>query len=362
MVRRQVKRQTVELLAGLFLLLSSCGFGKSGGLSQSGAGGLAVFEFRVLPELQARCGTCHGAAQSPLFAVSDPQEAYNNGRGELNVASPEDSDFINKASDNHNGCSARGTCQADTDALLPLIIEWAEAEKVAASGPTAGVNLAAQPIPTGLPDAASGNFSTMTWPLDSLGPQFSGATFTMDIRIADTTVDYEVANPTFNVSSNIYVRSVNVVYNGTLEGASTTWTSVDTTISPPSEIVSPERHLFLVQLGQGIDTMAINFAEITAGVAPCSNLAGFVSDVLPIFNASCVGCHGGGNPGATAAFSIQGDNSTICSNARERSDLLAPTSSLIITKPTNQVPHGGNQIFTVGSAQYNAIRDWVTSE
>jgi hypothetical protein len=37
------------------------------------------------------------------------------------------------------------------------------------------------------------------------------------------------------------------------------------------------------------------------------------------------------------------------------------TNSLILTKPTAQVMHGGNQVFAVGSTEANAITEWINS-
>lgn len=44
-----------------------------------------------------------------------------------------------------------------------------------------------------------------------------------------------------------------------------------------------------------------------------------------------------------------------------RANLLDPDASLILTKPTGQVPHEGGRRFDVDSAEYRILRDWIAA-
>lgn len=94
----------------------------------------------------------------------------------------------------------------------------------------------------------------------------------------------------------------------------------------------------------------------------------FLRDVAPILDkagCSVAACHGkfGGRGGfqlSLLTLSPEDDYEPIVYGGRgRRVNFAAPEKSLILLKPTMQVPHGGGQRFTVGSPQYRTILRWI---
>ncbi len=94
----------------------------------------------------------------------------------------------------------------------------------------------------------------------------------------------------------------------------------------------------------------------------------FVNDVIPVF--SKLGCNSGGCHGRAAGqngfklsvfgFDPISDYEALVSEARGRRLFLAnPVNSLLLTKPTGGVPHGGGQRLKVGSDDYQVLRHWI---
>jgi hypothetical protein len=96
----------------------------------------------------------------------------------------------------------------------------------------------------------------------------------------------------------------------------------------------------------------------------------FVNDIVPIFTKfGCAGsnCHGSIRGKAGFKLSLFGyeppvDYEAIVKAANgRRVNLARPEESLILKKPTFQIPHGGGLRFDKGSLPYNAIVDWLRS-
>jgi hypothetical protein len=96
----------------------------------------------------------------------------------------------------------------------------------------------------------------------------------------------------------------------------------------------------------------------------------FVKDVVPIFTrAGCAGnnCHGsirgkGGFKLSLFGYEPDLDYAAILkAGDGRRLDLKNPEQSLILRKPTFQVPHGGGIRFQKDSLEYIAIRDWIAA-
>jgi hypothetical protein len=92
----------------------------------------------------------------------------------------------------------------------------------------------------------------------------------------------------------------------------------------------------------------------------------FVNDISPIFTMSgCAGanCHGsirgqGGFKLSLFGYEPKLDYDAIRGGAL-RLNLAQPEQSLLLTKPTAQVAHGGGLRFTVDSLQYSALLNWI---
>lgn len=94
----------------------------------------------------------------------------------------------------------------------------------------------------------------------------------------------------------------------------------------------------------------------------------FENDVIPVFtrfgcNAS--GCHGkaegqNGFKLSVFGFNVEADYAALAMEGRgRRVSPLAPESSLLLLKATNEMPHGGSQRFERGSWPYDTIHGWM---
>ena len=108
------------------------------------------------------------------------------------------------------------------------------------------------------------------------------------------------------------------------------------------------------------------FATASSAAEPPS----FLNEVMPVLTkAGCNqgACHGKGAGQNGFRLSLRGyapdeDHRWI---TREfdgrRIDPAAPAGSLLVTKPTAQVPHEGGKLFGTGSREYQTLRDWVAA-
>jgi len=94
----------------------------------------------------------------------------------------------------------------------------------------------------------------------------------------------------------------------------------------------------------------------------------FVKDIVPLFTrAGCAGanCHGsirgkGGFKLSLFGYEPDQDYTAILqADGGRRIDLKNPEQSLILRKPSFQLPHGGGLRFKKDSLEYTAIREWI---
>jgi hypothetical protein len=94
----------------------------------------------------------------------------------------------------------------------------------------------------------------------------------------------------------------------------------------------------------------------------------FANDVVPLL--SKLGCNGGGCHGKASGqngfklsvfgFDPRADYDALVKEARGRRVFpAAPEASLLLTKPTGRVPHGGGRRLDPGSPDYDLLRAWV---
>jgi len=106
---------------------------------------------------------------------------------------------------------------------------------------------------------------------------------------------------------------------------------------------------------------------ITIGSPP--PLQSFASDIVPIFSTSpfnCTACHSGGMPagnqnldGSVSSIYAELTSELSITETLPRTDLVTPTNSLVLRKPTAQISHGGGLRFAIGSNEYNKILWWI---
>jgi hypothetical protein len=94
----------------------------------------------------------------------------------------------------------------------------------------------------------------------------------------------------------------------------------------------------------------------------------FVNDIVPIFtksgcaNSNCHGSIRGQNGFKLSLFGYEPEldyQAIVKDQNGRRIDLTDPAKSLVLRKPTFQVPHGGGERFKPGSLEYDAIVDWI---
>ena len=99
---------------------------------------------------------------------------------------------------------------------------------------------------------------------------------------------------------------------------------------------------------------------VAAGETPTLS---FVKDVVPVFTmAGCAGsnCHGSIRGQKGFKLSLFGYEPDIDYEAiLPRIDRASPEKSLVLTKPTFQVQHGGGLRFALGSLEYRTILEWI---
>jgi hypothetical protein len=133
---------------------------------------------------------------------------------------------------------------------------------------------------------------------------------------------------------------------------------------------------FVHALAPGTTRLNISYEGISSGIdvevrpGSSSRQLSFVKDIVPIFTKfGCAGsnCHGSVRGKAGFKLSLFGyepdldyDAILKASDGR-RVNLGNPETSLILKKPTSQVPHGGGKRFENGSLPYNAILEWLRS-
>jgi Protein of unknown function (DUF1553)/Protein of unknown function (DUF1549) len=94
----------------------------------------------------------------------------------------------------------------------------------------------------------------------------------------------------------------------------------------------------------------------------------FVGEVVPIFSKH--GCNAGGCHGKSTGqngfrlsllgFDPRSDYESLVKEGRGRRVFPpAPEASLLLKKPTTQIPHGGGKKFAIGSPEYNTLARWI---
>jgi hypothetical protein len=94
----------------------------------------------------------------------------------------------------------------------------------------------------------------------------------------------------------------------------------------------------------------------------------FVGEIIPIlskYGCNAGGCHGkaSGQNGfklSLLGFDPKSDFESLTKEGRGRRVFpLAPEASLLLKKPSAQLPHGGGKKFAVGSLEYNTLARWI---
>src|SRR5437016_7789350 len=118
----------------------------------------------------------------------------------------------------------------------------------------------------------------------------------------------------------------------------------------------------------------IRFTAVLLGCAVCifaaTDTPSIVRDVMPVLNkAGCTSgpCHGGAKGKNGFKLSLRGYDpefdyrAIIHDLSGRRFNRTDPASSLVLLKPTQQLPHGGGLRFDTDSRYYKTILDWLSA-
>src|SRR5881409_662870 len=107
---------------------------------------------------------------------------------------------------------------------------------------------------------------------------------------------------------------------------------------------------------------------VSAGALYAAEPVTFLRDVAPILNKSgCTSgpCHGAAKGKNGFKLSLRGYDpqfdyeALLYDLSGRRFNRADPARSLMLAKPTQQVPHGGGLRFDIGSDYYKTIFDWI---
>jgi hypothetical protein len=92
----------------------------------------------------------------------------------------------------------------------------------------------------------------------------------------------------------------------------------------------------------------------------------FVNDIAPPTGnlSDCTGCHSSNSPfeGIPIYFDVEGyagSEKSLYRNVMDRVNQADPENSLLLRKPTEEVPHGGGAAITTDSDVYYTLQNWI---
>lgn len=162
---------------------------------------------------------------------------------------------------------------------------------------------------------------------------------------------------------------------GTMQDGNQTDLTREADFTPLNEFVRVEKGglIYPVKDGEGkVEVMAagrrVQFPVTVTGSAP-PHPVNFVRDVLPVMNkVGCTSgpCHGGAKGKNGFKLSLRGYDPELDYQALihdvsgRRFNRADPPRSLILLKPTQEVPHGGGFRFESNSRYYNTMLQWIS--
>ena len=102
------------------------------------------------------------------------------------------------------------------------------------------------------------------------------------------------------------------------------------------------------------------------GDAECvSDRAFFVSDVQPILKGTCTQCHNAGGDAQASKLVLVSEGQTAwidtnMSTLRDVASFEKDGKSILLTKPTLEIAHGGGKLFETDSPEYAAFAELIT--
>ena len=268
-------------------LFTACGSASLSSFSTPGTApadyGVSVNSFRetVWPILRTNCMACHGAKQSPLFALEDELKSHNNliDAQKVNFQAPEQSRLVKQLQNHHNCWS---NCTNDANKMRDAIMEWIAKRGVSDADQVAPITLttADLPVPSPLP------FYVLTPGIGNNPPTAppSSAAAILEFDVSKLTgilnakltfemfqwddYSYALRKPTLIAGVPIKVKTMSVLINGINLPVNGTWRTLDTIVPATisATLAAPfggNEMILESQNGIGKDTISIGFEELT---------------------------------------------------------------------------------------------------
>ena len=160
----------------------------------------------------------------------------------------------------------------------------------------------------------------------------------------------------------------------TIDGKPVDYTASAKYATENPAVARVDRDGLIRPIGDGSTTITVESAghRATIGVLVSdfanSRPVHFVGEVVPILSkhgCNAGGCHGkaSGQNGfrlSLLGFDPKSDYESLVKEGRGRRVFpTSPGASLLLKKPTAQIPHGGGKKFAVGSPEYNTLARWI---
>jgi hypothetical protein len=349
-----------------------------------------------------KCANCHSsmgpkAHQTPYFADSDLTSAFNSAIALVDFGNAANSAVVQFS---HNGhCGSTECLQSSAQPMTAAVQAWINA----VSGTTSGTPAPqACPIPSATPGPASpyqmtqaqqvpaqlpvhspapspDTFTPMTYPLDSLGPDFHGAIFSIEIQqwqIPTTATGgaYRFTRPRLSVPSNtgaIHLKEIHIFVNGKEDAEWTTFYNVDTIVTNEPHLNAPLLSAMTsvpVAETNSHDQISIGFLKLEKTAMPsCKHVAQFQQNVLGAagsqntMTAKCMSCHANPQAPAYAHFQMDGTLENLCVRTLTRT-IRGPNGTEAYVSPIIKNPINGENGHSVVSFDPSLWINWINSE
>lgn len=217
-----------------------------------------------------------------------------------------------------------------------------------------------------------GDFFGITLSFDLSAALKTPATLMIDVIDYDA-YSYKFSKPRIVSASNIYVKNVKLLVNGSYSPQHSTYTMVDKIVTPADGSISPYSMIVIKDKGLSgdhikfsFDQLAVTTAGTTAtaaggaggGVTGQTSLEAFQQTVYPISRSSaysCVGCHMAVSPRHASDNTLTAHDAAL-----SVVDFNNPANSRIVTKLKVDRHNCGANCDNIATQYQNAIQDWKT--
>lgn len=366
--------------------------------------GIGAFQDTFYKFARANCAECHGASNTPLFAVDNVTSAYGVAKNNTyaNFANPGMSEFVTYAGNNHCG---KAGCSGHSSDAEAAITAWAAVENAVAQngggnnggGNNGGVVVGGGPaggganagslvtttlnLPATLPTGTT--YVAMRWNLANLSPAsalVSSAYFELEVQKLSATT-YRVRYPKIvGLTAPVRITGIHVFAKAASDvgigvediGAGDVWSTDVVTAAvvakPNGYPATPTAPLALgtgtnqaptldsfsmvIGIRSNQDAFTVAFDKIETAVALTPTFASINANIL---STKCVSCHS--TNVKNGGFSYSSYNETLASVSKGN-----PNGSALYTSTTGTNPSMPTGSLKLTTAETGAISTWITNQ